>query len=79
MKNPYEGLRNYSFKCPRCGAPGAQEAVVISDVNMPFRSMVGFMVKWAVASIPAITILFLFGLCAVAVLALLAIGSRLSP
>jgi hypothetical protein len=31
--------------------------VVVTDVNMPFFSMVRFMVKWAVASIPALLIL----------------------
>jgi len=35
--------------------------VKITDINMPFWSMVIFMVKWAIASIPAIIILmFLF-------------------
>jgi|SRR5690606_24763839 len=32
-------------------------AVRIVDFNMPFGSMVGFMVKWVVATIPAIIIL----------------------
>ena len=31
--------------------------VNIVDIYMPFGSMVGFMVKWAIASIPAILIL----------------------
>lgn len=31
--------------------------LVITDVKMPFGSMVVFMVKWALASIPAIVIL----------------------
>jgi len=33
------------------------QAVRIVDFNMPFGSMVGFMVKWVVATIPAIIIL----------------------
>ena len=37
---------------------GAQPVVVI-DVNMSFSSMVVFMIKWALASIPALIILFL--------------------
>jgi len=37
--------------------PGAQPVVVI-DVQMSFNSMVWFMVKWALASIPALIILF---------------------
>ena len=35
--------------------------VVITDIKMPFWSMVGFMVKWALAAIPAIIILWLLG------------------
>jgi|WetSurMetagenome_2_1015567.scaffolds.fasta_scaffold246647_2 hypothetical protein len=31
--------------------------VVVTDIRMPFWSMVTFMVKWAFASIPAIIIL----------------------
>lgn len=33
--------------------------VAIVDIHMPFMSMVTFMVKWAIASIPAIIILML--------------------
>jgi hypothetical protein len=33
------------------------ERVVVTDVKMPFWSMVVFMVKWAIASIPAFFIL----------------------
>ena len=36
--------------------------VVITDIKMPFISMVEFMVKWAIASIPAFIILFLIGM-----------------
>jgi hypothetical protein len=36
--------------------------VVVVDVKMPFMSMVVFMVKWAIASIPAIIIIFVFGI-----------------
>ena len=35
----------------------SKNEVVITDVRMPFWSMVVFMVKWALASIPAIIIL----------------------
>jgi len=34
--------------------------VVVTDIRMPFASMVTFMVKWAIAAIPAFIIL---GLC----------------
>ena len=41
------------------------EGVVIVDIQMKFWSMVRFMVKWAIASIPAVVILFAIGLCVV--------------
>lgn len=34
--------------------------VSVVDINMPFGSMVFFMVKWAIASIPALLILSVF-------------------
>ena len=41
------------------------QTVKISDIDMPFGSMVIFMVKWAIAAIPALLILmvlfFIFG------------------
>jgi hypothetical protein len=39
---------------------GKQE-VRVTDIRMPFGSMVLFMVKWAIASIPAMIILFVLG------------------
>ena len=33
------------------------QRIVVTDIHMPFWSMVIFMVKWALASIPAIIIL----------------------
>jgi len=35
--------------------------VVVTDIKMSFGSMVVFMVKWVIASIPAVIILFLIG------------------
>jgi hypothetical protein len=35
--------------------------VVVADIKIPFRSMVILMVKWAVATIPALIILMLIG------------------
>ena len=35
----------------------AVSRVRIIDIDMPFTSMIGFMVKWALASIPALIIL----------------------
>jgi hypothetical protein len=33
--------------------------IVVKDIKMPFLSMVIFMVKWAIASIPAVIIIVL--------------------
>lgn len=38
-------------------APRSPHAVVVTDVEIPFGSMVKFMVKWSLASIPAAIIL----------------------
>lgn len=35
--------------------------VVVTDIKIPFWSMVILLVKWALASIPAIIILFVIG------------------
>ena len=45
------------------GYPG----VVITDIDMPFLSMVLFMIKWAIPSVPVIIILsvLFFGLIAI--------------
>lgn len=37
------------------------QKVIITDINMPFLSMVSFMIKWSIASIPAFIILFILG------------------
>lgn len=38
-----------------------RQEVVVTDIRMPFLSMVTFMVKWAIASIPAMVILLVLG------------------
>ncbi|MEC9475619.1 MAG: hypothetical protein VX764_01135 [Planctomycetota bacterium] len=38
-----------------------ESEVVVRDISMPFFSMVIFMIKWAIASIPAVIILWIFG------------------
>ena len=38
-----------------------QREVVVTDIKIPFLSMVILMVKWAVAAIPALFILFIIG------------------
>lgn len=40
--------------------------VVVTDVRMAFGSMVLFMVKWTLAAIPALIILFVIGAFAAA-------------
>lgn len=42
--------------------------VVVTDIRMPFWSMVTFMVKWAVASIPAFIVLTAMGFIAITIL-----------
>ena len=43
--------------------------VVVTDVRIPFLSMVVLMVKWAVAAIPALIILLVIGAVASMVMA----------
>lgn len=52
-----------------------KDQVVVTDVRMPFGSMVVFMVKWALAAIPALLILVVIG----ALFWSLIIGMLLSP
>jgi hypothetical protein len=42
--------------------------VVVTDIKIPFGSMIVLMVKWAVATIPALIILILIGSITVGVL-----------
>ena len=49
--------RRAATEGPREGRASVQE-VTVRDLDMPFASMVVFMVKWALASIPAFIILF---------------------
>jgi hypothetical protein len=51
------------------GSPPAR--VIVTDIHMPFGSMVGFMVKWAIASIPAFIILFLLGVIGLSVITMM--------
>ncbi len=62
---PYDDKTTGAKRCPNCeayiGSPTnisrPVSEVIISDINMPFWSMVIFMVKWAFATIPAIIII----------------------
>jgi hypothetical protein len=40
---------------------GNRQNVIVTDIHMPFSSMVVFMVKWAIAAIPAFIILTVIG------------------
>lgn len=44
-----------------------ESRVVVTDIKMPFWSMVVFMVKWAIAAIPAFIILGIIGAIVAAV------------
>lgn len=41
------------------GPPRTAQQVTVTDINMPFVSMVVFMIKWALAAVPALIILAL--------------------
>jgi hypothetical protein len=45
--------------------------VVVTDIKIPFWSMVVLMVKWALAAIPAFVILFALGMAVTAALGFL--------
>ncbi len=49
--------------------------VTVTDVDIPFGSMVTLMVKWALASIPALLILTMIGWLVFAVLAFLTLAA----
>jgi hypothetical protein len=40
---------------------GTENRVVVTDISMPFLSMMIFMIKWVIASIPAFIILSILG------------------
>ena len=51
----------FHAECPACKSAKNEEhqKVKVIDFNMEFGSMVWFMIKWALASIPAFIILFI--------------------
>jgi len=53
-----------------------RQDVMVSDIDIPFRSMVGFLVKLALAAIPAMIILTLIGAMLFGVLAAMFSGSH---
>lgn len=48
-----------------------QQMVIVADIDMPFWSMVSFMIKWALASVPALFILALIVVGVVSILRIL--------
>lgn len=52
------------------------QRVIVTDIHMPFMSMVGFMVKWAIASIPALIVLAFIGMLVVGVFSAMIHGQR---
>jgi hypothetical protein len=54
----YKGVLNDNINTNQSNNENKEtQTVKISDIKMPFGSMVVFMVKWVIASIPAIIIL----------------------
>lgn len=61
-------ISSRALACPKCGRPHyvpvqpsdkPTEKVTVEDIDMAFFSMVAFMVKWALASIPALFLLYM--------------------
>jgi uncharacterized membrane protein YvbJ len=46
-----------------------RQEVVVVDFRMSFNSMIIFMIKWAIAAIPAMILLFFIGMILIAILA----------
>ena len=53
-----------------------EKRVVVTDIRMPFLSMVVFMVKWVIASIPAFIILYILGMIVMAITMLITGGMK---
>lgn len=58
-KSTSEEKRPYSPTSSHTNDSHPFQQVVVRDINMTFGAMVAFMVKWALASIPALIILFI--------------------
>ena len=56
--------------------PEAPVSMIVRDVEMSFGSMVVFIIKWTLASIPALIILFVIGLVLASMFGGLIAGSR---
>ncbi len=63
-------VSKHAVNCPACGhpqyTPSSQpqtkaQKVSVTDVDMPFGSMVLFMIKWTIAAIPAAIVIIIIG------------------
>ena len=64
LKSRYAG--NLSVRTSNITEYDSLREVVVTDIKMPFGSMVVFMIKWSLASIPAVIILLIIYAIAVA-------------
>ena len=55
------------------GHPDGLAHVKIENVNMPFWAMVGLMLKWTFASIPAIIVIFILSLILLVIVAMIGV------
>lgn len=73
-------LRIVTQPAPDANVSGSPlQHVVVTDIQMPFASMVAFIVKWTMASIPAFLILFVLGFAVVSLLGKIITGMGLGP
>lgn len=54
----YPSIQTASTDTTRMDPTAGVQRVIVTDVQMPFGSMVTFIVKWTIAAIPALIILF---------------------
>jgi hypothetical protein len=59
---------------PANSSPAGPTRVTISDLDIPIRAMTVFMVRWAIASIPALILIFLLVALASAILSVFLAG-----
>jgi len=80
MKELSDEIKYYRERAQEAGVevdrpadePG--DKVVVTDIDMKFGSMVLFMVKWVLASIPAVIILCAIGFAALTVFGVLSVA-----
>jgi hypothetical protein len=52
-----------------------KQEVIVTDIQMPFSSMVIFMIKWAIATLPAAIILIIFAALSMTILTSVGAGN----